>query len=166
MRRVNVLLLIVLGCVMSAAVSVRASAASDAKRTRTITLTETAGVARTNYPVEVTVRYESGAVAGPNALGLFRVTGGEKIPVSFQVISVHEPNVTNAPSPGPQTFVRIAFLADVLANGRAVYEVTEAASDAPPVGKGLSVSGEGEGRYEELKRWQRILSSPLMIVAD
>lgn len=113
-------------------------------RSRTIRLFERAGVARHQVPVEATVRFEKDAFKGPQTVRLERVEGERRTPVAVQVLGGQVHHKTNNFAPVAQTFVRIAFLADVEANGSAVYEI---GLDGKPAaaGKQLKVDGEGVG---------------------
>jgi hypothetical protein len=115
------------------------------KRTRSIKLTETAGVARSQAPVEATVRFEQPALKATAAVRLFRVDRGGKAPVAYQVLGVTSHQATDSFAPAAQTFVRLAFLADVPAHGTATYEVAlEGAKSGD--GAGLKVAGDGLGK--------------------
>ncbi len=149
MRRTFVVVLSLLACVMPAVGAAAPFGRTSSERTQRITVTETAGVPRTGYPVEVAIRYESDAVENPadlRLLRLLRVSGEERTSVPFQVLSVDHPNLTNQYNPKPHTFARIAFLADVPANGQAVYEIADAGPAAERSERVLSVTGEGVGK--------------------
>src|SRR5262245_4250290 len=116
------------------------------KRTRSIKLTERAGLARTAAGVEVTVRFEKAAFKKADDVRLFRVVGDKKTPVPVQVLEVTTHDVTDSFAPAAQTFVRLFFLADVPASGSAAYEVAlEGAKPAKPI-EGLTLTGKGVGR--------------------
>src|SRR5207248_320819 len=116
------------------------------KRTRTIKLTENAGLARTGSPVEVTVRFEKAKFTKADDVRLFRVSNNQKTPVPLQVLDVTTRDVTDSFAPAAQTFARLVFLADVPANGTASYEVgLDGAKPAKAI-EGLTVGGKGVGR--------------------
>jgi hypothetical protein len=115
------------------------------KRTRTIKLTETAGVARSQAPVEVTIRFEQAALKDAGAVRLFRADGGGKAPVAGQVLGVTSHEATDSFAPAAQAFVRLAFLADVPAHGTAAYEVALGGAKSAD-GAALKVAGDGLGK--------------------
>ncbi len=115
------------------------------KRTQAIKLKETAGIARTGEPVEVTVRFERDALIDPAAIRLHRLQAGQKTPIACQVLSVTPTQATDSFSPSPQTFARVVFLADVPARGEMVYEVALGGSTIPAPAAELKISGEGVG---------------------
>jgi len=115
------------------------------KRTRTIKLTETAGVARSQAPVEVTVRLEQAALKDAGAVRLFRADRGGKAPVAGQVLGVTSHEGTDSFAPAAQTFVRLAFLADVPAHGTATYEVALGGPKSAD-GAALKVAGDDLGK--------------------
>lgn len=114
-------------------------------RTQTITMTERAGIARTQTPVEVTVRFPRGEVKDANAVRVFRVDAGSKTGVPCQILSVESSDAKDSFAPLSQTFVRLVFLADVGANKTSSYEVALGGAAATN-GKALRVSGTGVGR--------------------
>jgi hypothetical protein len=115
------------------------------KRTQSIRLKETAGIARACEPVEVTVRFEREALADASAIRLTRSEGGEKRPVACQILSVTRSSATDSFAPAPQAFARIVFLADVPPGGEAVYDVSLAGGAAPAPPVELKTTGEGLG---------------------
>jgi len=94
------------------------------KRTQTITLHERAGVARTAALVEATVRFERDVLKDAAAVRLSRVAGGAVTAVPCQVLGVSSHAATDSFAPAPQTFVQLAFLADVPAKGTVSYKVS------------------------------------------
>lgn len=117
-------------------------------RTQYIKLTERAGVARVRFPVEVTVRGESESWKDASALRLYR-KDKQRTPVPLQVLETTTQTVTSSYSPIAQTFMRIAFLADVPARGTTTYEVQFDASQPVPQFSAynqLKISGDGMGR--------------------
>ena len=117
-----------------------------AKRTRTIKLTERAGVARTQLPVETSVRFERTVLKDPSSVRLFRVDKGQRTPVPSQVLSTTPHDATDSFAPVAQTFVQLAFLADVPANGTVTYEVALDGPAAPTQPGALKVTGTGVGK--------------------
>jgi hypothetical protein len=113
-------------------------------RSRTIRLFERAGIERNQVPVEATVRFEKDAFKGPQAIRLERVEGDRRTPVALQVLGAEAHDEKNGFAPVPQTFVRIAFLADVQANGSAAYEISTDGKPATP-GPQLKIDGQGVG---------------------
>jgi hypothetical protein len=133
-------------CLGLLALCLPAQQTDKARRTRTIKLTERAGLARTKTPVELTVRFEKSAFKNASDVRLFSVADGKKTPVPVQVLETTTRDGTDSFAPAAQTFVRIFFLADVPANGSASYEVAlEGAKPAKPI-EGLTVTGKGVGR--------------------
>src|SRR5687768_17300456 len=65
----------------------------EARSAATITLTETAGLARAQYPVEVAVPISNDAVKDAREVRLFRVEGDKRTPVACQVVKVEEAEV-------------------------------------------------------------------------
>jgi hypothetical protein len=115
------------------------------KRTRTIKLTEKAGLARTAAPVELTVRFEKSSFKGADQVRLFRVEKDKKTPTPFQVLEVTASSDTDSFAPAAQSFVRLMFLADVPANGTVSYEVA-LEGEKPKAIEGLKLTGKGVGR--------------------
>src|SRR5262245_39153683 len=113
----------VLLCLAAFAAPLPAQQQDTAKRTRTITLAEGAGIARTAAPVEVTVRFERDALKDAAAIRRFRTAGGSATPVPYQVLAVTPQPATDSFAPAPQVFVQLCFLADVPAGGSASYNV-------------------------------------------
>ncbi len=113
-------------------------------RSRTIRLVEHAGIARKLVPVEATVRFEKDALKDARSIGLHRVEGDQRTPVAVQVRSIVSHDVTNSFAPVAQTFVRLAFLADVAANGSATYEVSLVGQTRANAAQ-LTVGGQGVG---------------------
>ncbi len=112
---------------------------------RTIRLVEHAGIGRQQVPVEVTVRFERDSFKGARMIRLDRIQGDRRTPVAVQVLSVESHDVTSSFAPKAQTFVRLAFLANVAARGSATYEVSlngRATANGPQ----LKVGGQGVGR--------------------
>ena len=94
--------------------------AQDADRvghTRSIRLTERAGVARRSWPVEVTVRFETASLKSAKSIRLFHEKDGKKTPRAYQVLESTPHKATDSVASIPQTFVRLVFLADVPAGG-------------------------------------------------
>lgn len=117
------------------------------KRTRTIKLTERAGIARSQFPVEATVRFEKDALKDAGQIRLLRLDGANKTPVAVQVLGVTSHEARDSFAPAAQTFVQLAFLADVPAKGTAVYEVVlDAAKPQAAPGKSLQITGEALGK--------------------
>lgn len=130
-----------------ALVSVGGPAAAQqppAARTRTLQVTEEAGLARIGWPLEATVGFDAAAVKDAKDLRLFLVDGSRKVPVAFQVLEVEGAGVS-PPALPPQMFVRLVFAADAPANGTATY-VISAEGDAGTPAKTLAVTGEGVGK--------------------
>lgn len=115
-----------------------------AKRTRTIKLTERAGIARVQTPVEVTVRFERAAVADANIVRIYQVQGGKKAEAPCQVLGMAAQDATDSFAPVPQAFVHLVFLADVAAKSTATYEVGLGGA-APAASKQVQVTGAGVG---------------------
>jgi hypothetical protein len=131
------------GVLIALVTSLPAQQIDRVKRTRTITLTERAGLDRVQVPVELSVRFEKGTLKSPDEVRLFRVAGG-RVPVACQVLDVTSQAATDQFAPAPQTFVRLAFRADVPARAAAVYEVSlEGGRAAPP--EGIKLAGKGLG---------------------
>jgi hypothetical protein len=128
--------------VLLASTVVTAQPIDKEKRSRTIKLTERAGLARSQSPVEVTVRFEAGTLKDPTDVRLFRVNGAAKTPVARQVLETASYAATDSFAPARQSFVRVAFLADVPANGTATYEVALEGAK-PSLHPTLKVSGDG-----------------------
>ncbi len=134
-----------------------ASAQGDLPRLRTITVTETLGLAREGWPIIVGVLLDAEKIGEPQRdLGLWRVdpAGGAGTPVPLQVLSVTAPayaaeNVElTKDKPSPQRLVELCFLADLDANGQQQYalhgkpgaNMTQPAPAAP-----LQVAGQDFG---------------------
>jgi hypothetical protein len=114
-------------------------------RTRVIKLTERAGIARVQAPVEVTVRFERSRFKDAGAVRLFRADDGRKEGVPCQVLGVESHDATDSFSQKPQTFVRLVFLADVGPNKSTSYELS-LGGPLPTAGKELKVAGDAVGR--------------------
>lgn len=116
------------------------------RRTRSIKVTETAGIAREHVPVETSVRFERDSLKDASAIRLLRVEGERRSAIPCQVLSVTPHAVTDTFSPVPQTYVQLVFLADVPAHGATTYEV--ALEGGPPAAAvaGLQVSGKEVGK--------------------
>ncbi|MBI1900314.1 MAG: hypothetical protein HYS13_04255 [Planctomycetia bacterium] len=131
--------------VLCSCVSARGQKTDTVKRTQSIRLKESAGIARTGEPVEVTVRFQREALIDASAIRLARVEGGQGRPVACQVLSITPTQATDSFAPAAQTFARIVFLADVPAGGETTYEVSLGDSPSPPAPATLKTSGEGLG---------------------
>lgn len=138
--------LLVVSVALSLCGTALAQKQDEAKRTRSIRLTERAGIARTQVPVEVTVRFERAMLADAKAVRLYRVEGETRTPVPRQILDVRSHAAVDSFAPTPQTFVRLAFPADVPANSTAAYEVALQGAAAPAAGRPLKVTGEGTGK--------------------
>src|SRR5437773_512043 len=100
-------------CAAALAAPLRAQPQDTAKRTRTIRLTERAGIARSAAPIEITVRFERDLLKDAAAVRLFQVgTGGTK-PIAIQVLGTTQQAANDSFASVPQTFVHLVFLADV-----------------------------------------------------
>lgn len=116
------------------------------KRTRIIKLSETAGIAREQVVVETSVRFERDLLKDPRSLRLFRVEGDKRTPVPYQVMNVTSHDAKDSFAPAPQTFVQLAFLADVAAKSTATYELALEGPAPPAPPAPLKITGEGVGK--------------------
>lgn len=132
MRRVLTVLSLVLAAGPAPAQEARAPGGP------TFTLTETAGVERVRFPVEVAVPLSREVLNKPEAVRLFRVEDGKKLPVAVQVLAAAPPGAAAPPH------ARLVFLADVPAHGTARYEVALEGPKQVP-GQPLQVTGDGVG---------------------
>ncbi|MBI3407447.1 MAG: hypothetical protein HY040_03715 [Planctomycetes bacterium] len=111
-------------------------------------LSERAGIARVQAPTEITVRWERSALKDASDIRLFHVVNNQKTAVPCQILAVTSHDATDTFAPAAQSFIRLAFLADVDAKGTATYEVA-LGGPRPPVGAALKVAGTGVGTTAE-----------------
>jgi hypothetical protein len=132
-------------CFAGLAAPLAAQQQDTAKRTRTITVTERAGVAWARTPVEVTVRFERDVLKDPNNVRLFHRDGKGLVPVARQVLEAIPQAATDSFAPTPQTFVRIAFPVSLRANRTETYVVNLDGPGPPAPGEELKIAGADTG---------------------
>lgn len=132
-------------CLPALAAPLWAQQQDTAKRTRSIILTERAGIARSASPIEVTVRFERDALKDAAAIRLLRTAGGSQTAVPYQVLAVTPQAATDSFAPVPQVFVQIAFLADVPAGGSTTYTVALEGAAAAAGDRTLKITGAEPG---------------------
>jgi len=124
---------------------------------RTITVRETAGMERKNWPITTNLLLAPNEAADPATdLSLWRDAGTpQEARVALQVLAVVKPQYVETkeiPAADKQVrLVEICFLADVPANGTATYQLRTVKPEAAPAPAklpiaGLTYAGEGTGR--------------------
>lgn len=118
---------------------------ADVAHTSTISVEETAGVAREDALVEVTLRVRQKAQVDPRSPQISLIAGERRTPVPVQVLGVEKGDRVTGYQDGPLIFVHVAFLADVPANGKARYAVDFDAGAPPKPDKPMVMTTQEEG---------------------